>query len=267
MRMRSVMAWLAACSLIASVLPKTAWAGEHESNPEAEALAMKSRQLAASGASEEAITIAERVIKAGDDVPAWIRQIALDSALKASVATHDLEGQARYALLLNWMANHSLPEDQRRYARQPWVDTICERYDRKNGAGSCALLALKVTGEVSLHDRSLGRKVRTLQDNDVERAHQDFLPLVRDCLATATHADPERFEGEAGVDVSWGIDRNGRAVEVEVSPRRMREALGGCISERLSWFRYPKSDSQEMKFVSLSFELTTVVHTELVSTP
>jgi hypothetical protein len=264
--MRSITIGLFAVSLIVGSPWRSAFAEDWTASGDAEATALRAKQLVASGASADGLSIAQRVIDQNDSVPAWVRQVALEAALKASAQMKDLDREARYALLLHAITTASYPEDKRRYVRPAWLDAICDRYDQKNGVGRCALLSLKLTGQPTLKDRASSKHVRSLKDEDVAHAHRDYLPLIHDCVSVAAKADPDRFDN-GSVDVSWGIDTNGRAVDVEIAPRRMREAAGGCIEERLSWFRYPKSDSPELRSVSISFELTSVIRTELVSVP
>ncbi len=232
--MRRITFAIAVSTAIACLDARPLFAQESESSESAESLAAKTKELLAS--------------------------------LRAAAAVNDIEGAARYALLLNAMTNAQLPKEKRRYVRAPYVEAACDRYDRKNGFGSCAVLALKTTGEATLVDRSAGKPQKILSDAEVARTNREAVPLLQDCIQTAVKEDPDRFD-TGSVELSWGIDRNGRVIEIEVGPRRMKAAVGDCIEERLSWFRYPQSESQELKFVSLSFELTAVVHTELVSTP
>src|SRR5262249_12730244 len=145
------------------------------------------------------------VINVNDAVPAWVRQLALDAALRASAAMKDLDGEARFGLLLNAMSAASFPEEKRRYVRPAWLDAICDRYEQKNGAGGCALLSLKLTGQPTLKDRASMKHLKALRDEDVARAHKDYVPLIHDCVSVAAKADPESFDN-GSVDVSWGID-------------------------------------------------------------
>lgn len=255
-----------ALALTLAALPGPAWAGTAADTAGAEGAARKARSLLAAGSAAEARAIADQVIDAGEAVPAKTRKGALDVAYRASVALKDLDGEARYALLSSALLSASEPAARRRYQRPAWVDAVCGRYEKKHGAGTCALLALKLTGEPNLPDHSGAKVAQVVADADVERANQDYLPLVADCVGSAAHADPDLFESGT-IRVSWAIDPDGRAIDAEISPRRFRDALRPCVEERLSWFRYPRSRSKELKAVSISYELSTVWKSELVSTP
>jgi hypothetical protein len=214
----------------------------------------------------EAATLLRRVLGSLDDPELKKRAITVaDAGLRAAT---DIEVEARFQILKAAIMSSHLSVEQRRYVRSAALVSTCARYDKANGNGSCALLALRLTGEpMNLRDASGTFTGRTLTDLEIERANADYLPLLKACLVDASQdASPELFESGT-VTIEWSIDPSGRAADTEITPRRFRGLVGACMEERLSWIRYPRSSSKERKSVSISYELSTVERRQLVSLP
>jgi hypothetical protein len=223
--------------------------------------AVKARLLAWSGETEAALEAAGKLLDA-EHVPAFARKRALEAGHRASVVTKDLDGETRYLLLLNALqqdaATPPVSPEVRRYARTQLLESACVRFDRSHGAGSCARLARDVTGNYSFHDHSRGRPKRSLSAQDLEQAQAQYLPLLVECIdgaARAASSDDPLFE-DASLTIGWVVDARGLAIEPEISPHRYQAVLGGCVEERLGWFRYPRSiDTAERQSVSMPYDL------------
>ena len=59
----------------------------------------------------------------------------------------------------------------------------------------------------------------------------------------------------AQIKIGWPVRGDGRTGEVEIEPRRYEAALGPCVRERVSWFRYPRATDGQVHNVVLPFAL------------
>jgi hypothetical protein len=234
---------------------------EREKDPlhAAWATAIKARLLSWSGEIETARELARPLLDPKQQ-PAFVRQRAIEAMHRAAVVEKDLEEETRYALELNQLKQAKLTPEARRYARTPMVETTCARFERKHGPGSCALLAFEATGEYSFHDHSRGRPKRSLSPSDVEDSQAQYLPLLRECIASAAKLEEsgDVFE-DANLTIAWVVDGQGRASGVEISPHRYDDLIGPCVNERVSWFRYPRTLDGERRSVSVPYELKSTI--------
>jgi hypothetical protein len=233
---------------------------EREKDPlhSAWASAIKARLLAWSGEIDPARELARPLIDPTQ--PAFVRQRAIEAMHRAAVVEKDLDEETRYALQLNQIKQAKLSPEARRYARTPMLETTCARFERKNGAGSCAQLALEATGEYNFHDHSRGRPKRSLSSSDVEDSQAQYLPLLRECIASAAKLEEsgDVFE-DANLTIGWVVDGQGRASGVEISPHRYDDLIGRCVNERVAWFRYPRTLDGERRSVSVPYELKSTI--------
>lgn len=168
--------------------------------------------------------------------------------------TDDLDQTVRAALRYNAERYRDRPEDERRYGRVPGLDRLCERYDDANGAGACTRLARRITRAWNFRDFSKEHRRGGLSTDDLARVHSQYLPSVEACLLKSARADPERFQG-VSLEVEWVVAPDGRIVEHETFPGRYERDLKPCLSERLTWFRYPRFSGGERQVVAVPFRL------------
>lgn len=206
-----------------------------------------------SGELEAGIKLAQAV--ASDEKKSRAaRSIALEALWNAGEAEKNLEAAVTAALALNGLINESKTDEQRRYARVTGLDALCTRYDAKSGTGSCARLEKKTTGRFTFTDHSRGSTRRELSDADLQRVHSQLLPALEDCVLTAAKKAPDVFVN-SDVEIAWAIQPKGNATDLEVTPKRVRPDVEGCVGERLSWARYPRFKSQERKAVRVPYHL------------
>jgi hypothetical protein len=138
--------------------------------------------------------------------------------------------------------------------RTPILDRACQRYDQENGAGKCTRLEIRMTGEPTFTDFSIGRRKAELSEEDIERVHAQALPALEDCVLDAAKKEPE-FYRNVDIELSWVIDAEGRAKDVDIVPQRNKPDIMPCAEARLSRLRYPKVYSRERKNVTIPYHL------------
>lgn len=221
--------------------------------------AVKAKVLAWSGESDRALQLAAQWF--APERPPFVREIALEAAVRVAQAKGDLEGEVRFALQLNAVRARNLPPAERRYFRTPALDRICSRWEAKVGAGRCATVAKQLTGEYSFRDWSKLPPKPTLSVQDLELAQAQYLPAIKGCVEDAVKANQETtlFEN-ASINISFTITSLGTTREVEISPRRYDTHLGGCVRERVASFRYPRARDGGVRTVSIPYQLDLVEH-------
>lgn len=183
------------------------------------------------------------------------RKVALEALWYVAESQKDLEAAATSALELNALIAQSRPEDQRRYVRTYGLDALCTRYDaEKKSVGACARLEKKVTGQYTFTDLSRVAPKRELGEADIAHVHAQLLPAIEDCVLTAAKKALDAFVN-TDVEIAWAIQPKGVVTDVEITPKRLRSDLESCVSERLSWARYPRYTSQERKAVRVPYHL------------
>ncbi len=210
-----------------------------------EALALRALVLVRSAKPDDGLRAAERVV-AKSSAPKRAAIIAHEAKTWALMDRGDAEGAAGSAIMFNHLRS---PEQ-----RSPLLDRACHLYDKANGDGSCARLEIKLTGDVTFTDFSLGKRKSELTDADIERVHAEALPALEDCVLSAARRDPEFFRG-VDVQLSWTIDAEGRATDVEMSPNRNKKDIMPCAGPRIAKLRYPKVFSKERKNVTIPYHL------------
>ncbi len=206
-----------------------------------------------SGELEDGVKLAQAIV-ASEKSGRSARSIALEALWAAAEAQKDLEAAVTAALALNALINEHKTDEQRRYARVSGLDALCTRYDAKSGNGACARLEKKTTGRFTFTDHSRGSTRRELSDADLSRVHAQLLPALEDCVLSAAKRAPDAFVN-SDVEIAWAIQPKGNASDLEVTPKRIRADVEGCVTERLSWARYPRSRSQERKAVRVPYHL------------
>jgi hypothetical protein len=220
------------------------------------ATAVKAKVLALSGEPEQGRALAAPLAEPSARRPRFVR-ITAHEAL-AAAAGKDAEAEARAQLSVDALRAEQARRApaERRFARSPATERACARYEKEAGDGRCAALALAATGEFSFSDPSKARPKKTLGAEELERAQQQYTPVVEACVreAAKAHVDGELFDN-AQIKIGWPVRGDGRTGEVEIEPRRYEAALGPCVRERVSWFRYPRATDGQVHNVVLPFAL------------
>jgi hypothetical protein len=219
------------------------------------AQAVKGRVLAYSGEPDRGLELLKPWTK---DLarPRFIREQAIDGAMRAAASKKDLEAEAGYALQLDALKNEALEPAQRRYTRSSVVQKACDKLEKSQGAGRCAILAKELTGEYSFFDPWRAKPKATLTSADITAAQEQYLPLLKQCIADVMRARPddEMFQ-DAELKVAWAVTSTGTAKEIEVTPKRYDKVFGRCLRERIGWFRYPRAKDGQTHSVSIPYEL------------
>jgi hypothetical protein len=217
------------------------------------AAAARALVSAKSGAPDEALQEARPI---ADDKNTYraVRATALEAIQSAALAKEDVDAATRAALMLNAALSESMPEDRRRYVRMKGLDTLCGRYEGEHGAGSCARLERESTGRYTFTDLSVGRVRKELSDDDLDRAHRQFLPAIEDCVLTSARANRDAYQS-TDIQISWAIQPKGQASDIDIKPKRYERELMPCVEERIAWFRYPRYTSPERKTVTIPYHL------------
>lgn len=215
----------------------------------AEARAVRGLVLVRSGKPDEGVQIAERLIS-GRRTPRHAAMTAHQAMATALLAKGEIEAAARSAVRFNHLRNQELPEERRPHSRAPLLERACA----KLGPGACTRLELELTGEITFTDFSKGRRKKELSEEDIERVHAQALPALEACVLAAARKEPEFYRG-VDIQLSWSIDPEGRAIQIDLSPKRNRPDILPCAEKRLSWLRYPKVFSRERKNVVIPYHL------------
>ncbi len=190
--------------------------------------------------------------------PAFVRIAAHEALALVAVAAKDVEGEARAVLSVDALRAElaGRTPEERRFARSREVERACARYEKAEGEGHCAVLALRATGQLSFSDPSRGRPKKTASTDDIERAQRQYSPVVEACVreVAKSHVDGELFEN-ASIKIGWSVRGDGRTGEVEIEPRRYDPALGPCVRERVAWFRYPRWTDGQVHNVVIPYQL------------
>jgi hypothetical protein len=205
-----------------------------------------------SGAPEEGVPEAKAIAEKKGGKAA--RMVALEALWIGAGKTNDLEASARAALELNALRAEQMPQAQRRYARMKGLDQLCDKYDHEHKAGACARLERQVTGTYTLRDLSKDKPKKELSETDLDRAHAAFLPALEDCVLTQARSAPDTYS-QTDIQISWAIQPQGTVSDVEIAPKRYKDDLTPCVSERLAWLRYPRYTSPERKSVTIPYHL------------
>lgn len=217
------------------------------------ATAVRALAFARAGLHEDAFADASTLAWAPENSKI-VRSCALEATWISGAALERFDAAARAAVELNALRHEGLPEAKRRYARIRGLDAVCARYEETRAPGSCARLERDVTGAYTFTDFSIPRPKRELSDGDVERVHTQFLPAIEDCVREAARRSPDTYVGSE-LRIGWAIQPRGRATDVEIAPRRYKDDLEGCVTERVGWLRYPRFFSGERKTVTVPYRL------------
>lgn len=134
-------------------------------------------------------------------------------------------------------------------------DALLQKACRAWGREACARQIHKTTGVYLMTDHSRRKPARQRPPALMETLHAEATVALMDCLLAHARADKARFAG-ARLELSWVVDPNGRARAPELRPRRYRDLIEGCVSERLSWLRYPRLvGRQSHETVSIPFAI------------
>jgi hypothetical protein len=182
------------------------------------------------------------------------RIAALEAIQYGSTIRDDIDGATRAALALNALVSEPLPEERRRYARMKGLDVMCTKYESQHGTGSCTRLERETTGRYSFTDLSVGRARKELSDDDLDRAHRQFLPALEDCVLTSARNNRDAYQS-TDIQISWAIQPKGQASDVDIKPKRYQTELMPCVEERIAWLRYPRYTSPERKTVTIPYHL------------
>ncbi len=210
-----------------------------------EALALRALVMVRSDKAEDGLRAVDRVLSKPNPSK-YAALAAYEARTVALLDRGDNAGAATAAIAFNGLANPG--------ARSPLLDRACYRYDQEKGAGQCARLEIRVTGQVTFTDYSLAKRKRELTDEDIERVHAQALPALEACVLAAAKKEPE-FYRNVDIQISWVIDPEGRAVDIELVPKRNKPDIMPCAQERLMRVRYPKVFSRERKNVTIPYHL------------
>jgi tetratricopeptide (TPR) repeat protein len=218
-----------------------------------EARAVRALVLARSKRPDDAERIATKVVEADRRAPGAER-IAHEALATVLLERDDLEQAVRSAIRFNQLRNQTLPEEKRYRTRAPILARICAKLEQRTRPGQCTRLEIELAGEPTFTDFSAGRRKPELTDEDIERVHAEALPAVEACVLGAAKKEPELYRG-VDIELTWAIDSEGRAVEVDLTPQRNREDIMPCASARLERVRYPKAVSRERKTVVIPYRI------------
>ena len=209
-----------------------------------EALALRALVLVRSEKAEDGLRAAERVVSKKPSKYAAI--LAHEARAWALMERGDVDDAARAAIQYSSLRNPG--------GRTPILDRACNLYDKEKGDGQCTRLEIKLTGDATFTDFSTGRRKQELTDEDIERVHAQALPALEDCVLSAAKREPE-FYRSVEIEVSWSIDSEGRAVDIDLAPSRNKKDILPCAQARILRLRYPKVVSRERKNVVIPYRL------------
>lgn len=204
------------------------------------------------GLVDDGLREAERLVRR--KIPIFAEVTATDAIQYGRYEKDDIDLAAKVAVWHNHIRYQDLPDKVRRHRRTGIILRICQKYDKKYGAGACSRLEIQDTGTLTLKDHSRGRKRFKLSQKDIDLVHSTALPALEDCVLSAARKDRE-FYRETEIRIGWVITPLGRAINSEIEPGRYKKDLAACVDERLGWFRYPKTKSRERKSVMVPYRL------------
>ena len=210
-----------------------------------EALALRALVLVRSQKPDDGLRAAEKVVSK-QKLSKYAAVVVHEARAYALLEKGDLEAGTRAAFEYSKLRNPG--------GRTPILDRACQRYDEANGAGKCTRLEIELMGEPSFTDFSTGKRKSELTDADIDRVHAQALPALEDCVLRAAKREPE-FYRNVEIQLSWVIDSEGRAHEIDVVPNRNKPDILPCVESRLTRLRYPKVYSKERKNVTIPFHL------------
>jgi hypothetical protein len=217
---------------------------DRDSDRAEEALALRALVLVRSQKPDDGLRAAERVVK--QKLSKYAALVVHEARAYALLEKGDLENGVRAALEYSHLRNPG--------GRTPILDRACALFDKENGEGKCTRLEIKMNGEPTFTDFSTGKRKSELSQDDIDKVHSQALPALEDCVLSAARKEPE-FYRNVDIELSWVIDAEGRAQDVEVVPNRNKKDIMPCAQSRLSRLRYPKVYSRERKNVTIPYHL------------
>lgn len=214
-----------------------------------EARAVRSLVLVRSGKPDAGVRIAERLTDARR-TPEHAQMIAHQALATVRYEQGEMESAARSAIRFNHLRNKGLPEERRWHSRAPLLDRVCS----KLGVSECTRLELKLTGDATFTDFSKGRRRKELSQADIDRVHAQALPALEACVLAAARKEPDFYRG-VDIQLSWSINPEGRATQIDLSPKRNRPDILPCAQKRLTRLRYPRVYTKERKNVVIPYHL------------
>jgi hypothetical protein len=210
-----------------------------------EAQALRALVLVRSSKPDDGLRAAEKVV-AKSNASKYAAVVAHEARAWALLEKNDAEGAASAAIMFNHLKNPG--------GRSTLLERACSRFEKEAGAGKCIRLEIKLTGEVSFTDFSIGRRKQELSDDDIEKVHAQALPALEDCVLTAAKKEKELYRN-VDIEISWAIGTEGQAYDVDVTPSRNKADIFPCAEGRLKRVRYPKVVSKEPKNVTIPYHL------------
>jgi len=135
-----------------------------------------------------------------------------------------------------------LPEPLRLHHRGADLLRLCERLRALPESPPCRDLERKATGSVTYRDFSLGPTRPSLSADVVKPVHDEYLPLLIECLTRAVK-DGELEAGDE-LELSWTVKNDGHTTNLERSPPGDEPGLTRCLGAAVEAFRYPRFPGQ-----------------------
>ncbi len=198
-------------------------------------------QRAAHEDSEAAEEGALRRAEASCHIPVCgeLRRRALRRLSQLALNRANIELALGYAFKETEVFLQSAPEDQRTWARPETLDSVCEAYESKNGAGTCRSIEKKRLGTYVFHDFSKRQVGDGLGPEEVRRVGAHYAPLLQNCLMT--HARTLKSGEQEKYGVRWTVQNDGRVGDVHLTRKDLDATeLAQCMRTQFALWRYPK---------------------------
>jgi hypothetical protein len=184
-----------------------------------------------------------------------LRRQILREALPLYGRLHDPKGAAMAALAeVKLDTERPMPASRLTYARTPELESACETFEAKEGAGACHRLEKEILGHYTFHDfsRDAGGGAGLPQDT-VRRVSGHYEVLINDCLMAEGRSG--RVKEYTRYRVRWTVRNDGHVDQVHVERHEDDQGpLGRCMREALSLWRYPPYQG-ELQHVDQDFAM------------
>ena len=135
-----------------------------------------------------------------------------------------------------------LPEPARLHHRGADLLRLCEKLRARPESPPCRDLERKAAGFVTYRDFSLGPARPALSADVIKPVHDEYLPLLIECLTQAVK-DGELEAGDE-LELSWTVKNDGQTTNPERSPPGDEPGLTRCLAAAIDAFRYPRYPGQ-----------------------
>jgi hypothetical protein len=168
-----------------------------------------------------------------------LRRRALRRLTQLALGRANVELALGYAFKETEVFLESAPEDQRTWARPETLDSVCEAYESKNGAGSCRSIEKKRLGTYVFHDFSKRQVGDGLPPEDVRRVGAHYAPLLQNCLMN--HARTLKSGEQEKYGIRWTVQNDGRVGDAHLTRKDLDTTeLAQCMRNQFALWRYPK---------------------------